>query len=79
MYIAGVSLGGSLASLYLIEEDGRHPYSGAIITGAPFDAVQSIPKFCKRLFGVLNSNLGASPKATLKQIYPVIAKYSTEQ
>ena len=70
MYISGISLGASVVAVYLVEEDGKHPYSGAVLFSVPFDATYSGPLLRQSHWGAYDKVLGVTPKATFAKIYP---------
>lgn len=58
LYAYGVSLGGSMLTLYLENEGDRSPLKGACCFGAPYDLKENVPFFKKNGFKFYDFAMG---------------------
>jgi predicted alpha/beta-fold hydrolase len=79
MHFYSCSLGGTTVALYLIQEDGHHPYASAALYDFPFDALGTIPTFTKKLGGFYDKVLGLNVKKNFIRMLPEFAKYTPKK
>ena len=79
MYLYGVSLGGSIQTHYILNDNANTPYSAMVAYGNPFQPEDTITKFKTLMFGLYDKGLGAKLFIRFKEMLPELSKYSSEE
>ena len=79
MFMYSVSLGGTAATRYLIEDAENTPIKAALFFGAPIAITKNEPFFTNNFYGLYNKMFGANFIRLQRKYFDDIKKHSTPE
>ena len=79
MYLYGVSLGATIQTHYMINDNENTPYSGMVSYANLFAPDVTVAQFKAKMFGLYDWGMGVMLNWKIRDSLPELAKYSTKE